>query len=60
MSQPSLAALPEHFASVSDPRVGGRTAYPLSNILCIAVTAVICGVDTYTGRRCLPKPSAFG
>ena len=60
MPQAPLAALPVHFASLPDPRVVGRTAYPLENILFIAVTAVICGVDTYTGRRCLPKPNAPG
>ena len=60
MPQATLAALPVHFASLPDPRVVGRTAYPLENILFIAVTAVICGVDTYTGMACLPKPSAPG
>lgn len=43
MSQPTIAAFPEHFASLPDPRVVGRTAYPLENIIFIAVTAVICG-----------------
>lgn len=55
MSQPTIAALPEHFASLPDPRVVGRTAYPLENIIFIAVTAVICGVDSYTGMAVFAK-----
>jgi predicted transposase YbfD/YdcC len=55
MPRPTLTALPAHFASLPDPRVVGRTAYPLVNILFIAVTAVICGVDTYTGMAVFAK-----
>ncbi len=55
MSQPTIAALSEHFASLPDPRVVGRTAYPLENIIFIAVTAVICNVDTYTGMAVFAK-----
>lgn len=55
MSQPTIAALSEHFAVLPDPRVVGRTAYPLANIIFIAVTAVICGVDSYTGMAVFAK-----
>ena len=55
MPQPTLAALPAHFAALPDPRVVGRTAYPLENIIFIAVTAVMCGVDTYTGMAVFAK-----
>jgi len=55
MPQSTIAALPEHFASFPDPRVVGRTAYPLENSIFIAITAVICGVDTYTGMAVFAK-----
>ena len=51
MSKPGVATIPKHFAPLSDPRVEGRTAYPLLNIVFMAICAVICGVDTFTGME---------
>ena len=49
MPKCSVADLAQHFAPLPDPRVVGRTAYPLINIVFIAICAVICGVETCTG-----------
>jgi len=49
MPKGSVADLAQHFAPLPDPRVVGRTAYPLINIVFIAICAVICGVETFTG-----------
>jgi predicted transposase YbfD/YdcC len=51
MSERTVASIPTHFAPLRDPRVIGRTAYPLVNIIFIAICAVICGVDTFTGME---------
>ena len=51
MSKAGVATIPKHFAPLSDPRVEGRTAYPLLNIVFMAICAVICGVDTFTGME---------
>ena len=51
MSKRTVASIPTHFAPLHDPRVRGRTAYPLVNIVFIAICAVICGVDTFTGME---------
>jgi predicted transposase YbfD/YdcC len=51
MPKRAVASIPTHFAPLSDPRVVGRTDYPLLNIVFIAICAVICGVDTFTGME---------
>ena len=51
MSKAGVATIPKHFAPLSDPRVEGRTAYPLLNIVFMAICAVICGVETFTGME---------
>lgn len=35
------------FLTLPDPRVRGRCKYPLFNILCITLCALICGADTW-------------
>ena len=44
--QPPVALL-EHFASVSDPRIERHRWHKLSDILVIAVCAVLCGAESY-------------
>ncbi len=56
MAKPGVATIPTHFAPLSDPRVEGRTAYPLLNIVFMAICAVICGVDTFTGMAVFAEP----
>ena len=51
MAKPGVATIPTHFAPLSDPRVEGRTAYPLLNSVFMAICAVICGVETFTGME---------
>ena len=51
MPERTVASIPTHFATVSDPRVVGRTEYPLLNIVFMAICAVICGVETFTGME---------
>jgi predicted transposase YbfD/YdcC len=43
----SVATLPEHFASLSDPRVDRTKDHLLTDILTIAICAVICGADSW-------------
>ena len=42
-----MEALLEHFATLDDPRCPGKISYPLSDILVIAVCAVIAGAESY-------------
>ena len=51
MPKRTVASIPTHFATLNDPRVVGRTAHPLLNIVFMAICAVICGVDTFTGME---------
>ncbi|HQP38488.1 MAG TPA: transposase family protein, partial [Polyangiaceae bacterium] len=39
----------EFLAQVPDPRVERTRAHPLENILTIALLAVLCGAETFTG-----------
>lgn len=49
-------ALSTYFEDLEDPRVAGRTAHPLLDIVAIAICAVLCGADGFAqiaefGRR---------
>jgi predicted transposase YbfD/YdcC len=48
MAEPATSTLHAHFAKLKDPRVLGRTTYPLWNILVIAICAVIGGAEEWT------------
>ena len=45
MEKPPTVALVEHFASVPDPRIERHRWHKLSDILVIAVCAVLCGAS---------------
>lgn len=47
MESPAALPLLEHFAAVQDPRVDRTKLHPLANILTIAISAVICGAETW-------------
>jgi predicted transposase YbfD/YdcC len=47
MEQQPPVALLEHFASVPDPRIERHRWHKLSDILVIAVCAVLCGAESY-------------
>jgi predicted transposase YbfD/YdcC len=47
MTQLTPVPLLEHFAAVQDPRVDRTKLHPLANILTIAISAVICGAETW-------------
>ena len=44
--QPTVALL-DHFASLPDPRIERHRWHKLSDILVIAVCAVLCGAESY-------------
>jgi len=41
------ASLPEHFASIPDPRINRRKLHKLSDIFFIALCAAVCGADDW-------------
>jgi predicted transposase YbfD/YdcC len=43
--QPPVLKIADHFASLKDPRVVGRTDHPLLTILVMALVGVLCGAD---------------
>jgi hypothetical protein len=45
MSESPVASLEEHFAELEDPRVDRTKRHQLSDIIMIAICAVICGAD---------------
>jgi predicted transposase YbfD/YdcC len=45
MEQEALSKITEHFGKVRDPRIGNATRHKLTDILTIAICAVICGAD---------------
>jgi predicted transposase YbfD/YdcC len=47
MEKPSTVALLDHFADVPDPRIARHRWHKLSDILVIAVCAVLCGAESY-------------
>lgn len=47
MERAPTVALVEHFASVPDPRIARHRWHKLSDILVIAVCAVLCGAESY-------------
>ena len=48
MQPPSPRSLVDHFGSLKDPRVTGRTRHKLVDILVIAICGVICGADDWS------------
>jgi len=48
MEEKAIGRITEHFAKVHDPRIGNATRHKLSDILVIAVCAVICGADGWS------------
>ena len=42
-----MDSMKEHFGGVSDPRVPGRTLYPLMEVLVMAFVGVLCGGDDW-------------
>ena len=44
-----MDSMKEHFGGVSDPRVPGRTLYPLMEVLVMAFVGVLCGGDDWEG-----------
>lgn len=47
MEKPSAVALLDHFATLPDPRIERHRWHKLSDILVIAVCAVLCGAESY-------------
>lgn len=47
MEKPPTVALLDHFADVPDPRIARHRWHKLSDILVIAVCAVLCGAESY-------------
>ena len=47
MEKKPSAALLEHFASLPDPRIARHRWHKLSDIVIIAVCAVLCGAESY-------------
>ena len=47
MEKKPTGALRDHFASLPDPRIARHLWHPLSDILVIAVCAVLCGAESY-------------
>lgn len=48
MSQPMTATITDSFAELEDPRVDRTKRHTLTNIIIIAICAVICGADGWT------------
>jgi len=48
MSENPLKDLTRHFDEVEDPRVQGRVAHKLSDIIAIAVVGVLCGANSWS------------
>jgi len=48
MNDNPIASIEECFGKLEDPRVQGRCAYPLGEIIVIAICAVIAGADSWT------------
>ncbi len=48
IGEQGLASIEACFGDIDDPRVEGRCAYPLIEIITIAICAVIAGADTWT------------
>jgi predicted transposase YbfD/YdcC len=44
-----IDSMKEHFGIVADPRVPGRTTYPLMEVLVMAFIGVLCGADDWHG-----------
>jgi hypothetical protein len=47
MDKKATGSLLDHFASLPDPRVARHRWHKLSDILVIAVCAVLCGAESY-------------
>lgn len=44
-----MNSMTEHFSKVDDPRVGGRTTFPLVEILVMTLIGVLSGADDFVG-----------
>lgn len=60
MSHSSRPAIRAYFAQVSDPRAGNAKLHLLTDILVIALCAVICGADDWEAVSRWGKPGAAG
>lgn len=47
MESQAVATIETHFDSVEDPRLVGKTDYPLINILVITICGTLCGADNW-------------
>ena len=47
MTETPTVSIPEHFASLDDPRRDHGKLYPIEEILLLTICAVICGADTF-------------
>jgi predicted transposase YbfD/YdcC len=47
MESATVATIETHFADVEDPRMVGKTDYPLINILVITLCGTLCGADNW-------------
>lgn len=48
MDKKATGSLLDHFASLPDPRIARHRWHKLSDILVIAVCAVLCGAESYS------------
>jgi predicted transposase YbfD/YdcC len=48
MEEKAISRITEHFAKVSDPRIGNATRHKLMDIMVLAICAVICGADGWS------------
>ena len=48
MEEKPFSSLGEHFGTLPDPRVEGRCQHKLSDIICIAGAAVVCGASSWS------------
>src|SRR5215831_7564435 len=55
MSEWEATSLEECFGDLPDPRVSGRCDHKLIDIIMIAVCAVICGAESWTGVETFGK-----
>jgi predicted transposase YbfD/YdcC len=48
MDETPFRSLEEHFGKIPDPRVEGRCAHKLIDIICIAIAGVMCGANSWS------------
>ncbi len=47
MNSDNDRSIAKHFATLTDPRIQGRTAHKLTDIIIVSICAVVCGADTW-------------